>query len=77
MQTLEKATPRRFEWSFDTFYRLEGMGVFGEVRIELIEGDLIEKEEITPRHAVTTSKINATLSGYFFHGLFRFNSKPH
>jgi Uma2 family endonuclease len=68
MQTLEKTGPRRFEWNFETFYKLEGTDVFGDARIELIEGDLIEMEDITPRHAVTTSKVNAALLGYFSHG---------
>ncbi len=65
MQTLEKRARRRFKWSFETFYKLEGTDVFGESRIELIEGELIEQEEISPRHAVTVSKLNATLTKHF------------
>jgi Uma2 family endonuclease len=74
MQTEEQTAPemllepRRFRWNFESFYRLEGTGIFGDARIELIEGELFEMAVITPRHAVTVNKIADTLIRCFQDG---------
>lgn len=76
MQTLEQSAPaeapveaqiapRRFEWDAELFYKLEGAGIFGDARIELIEGEVYEMSPIGPRHAMITAKITATLNRVF------------
>jgi Uma2 family endonuclease len=42
----------RFHWTVDTFYRAVNAGVFDEPkRLELVNGDLWEKEPLNPPHA--------------------------
>ena len=48
----------RFHWTVDTFYRAVDAGIFDEPkRLELIYGDLREKETVNPPHAITTACI--------------------
>lgn len=78
MQTVEKTAPveapsaeavtdgpRRFEWTAELLYQLEGAGLFGEARIELIEGVVYEMSPIGPRHQMTTTKVTDTLRRVF------------
>lgn len=78
MQTLEKTAEiatstgveptierRPIEWSAELLYKLEGAGVFGDTRIELIEGIVYEMSPIGPRHAMVTAKITTTLNRVF------------
>lgn len=68
MQAPEKIAPqqpRRFEWDAEMLLKLDGASIFGEARIELIEGELYEMDSIGPRHAMTTVKIADTLQRYF------------
>ena len=45
----------RYRVTVDDFYRMGAAGVFdGKPRVELIEGDIIYKERISPLHAFTT-----------------------
>lgn len=56
----------RFHWTVDTFYRAVDAGVFDEPkRLELIYGDLREKETVNPPHATTTSRIAQQMRGLF------------
>lgn len=48
----------RYHWTVDTFYRAISVGVFGEPnRLELIRGDIWEKEKGNPPHARVTERI--------------------
>lgn len=48
----------RFHWTVDTFYRAIGAGVFDEPkRLELVNGELWEKEPVNPPHAALTRRI--------------------
>ena len=54
----EKAEKYRFHWTVDTFYRAVDAGVFDEPkRLELVSGDLWEKELMNPPHAVVTDRV--------------------
>lgn len=57
------ASPR-YHWTVDSFYRAIAAGVFDEPkRLELVHGDLWEKEEVNPPHANLTEDIARLLRG--------------
>ncbi|GAB4457555.1 MAG: Uma2 family endonuclease [Armatimonadaceae bacterium] len=50
--------PLRYRWTVDAFYRAVDAGVFEEPRrIEVIRGELWEKEPVNPPHALATERI--------------------
>lgn len=71
-----KDAPRRFEWTAELLYKLDGAGVFGDSRIELIEGEVYEMSPIGPRHAAITAKVTATLNRVFAVGYVTFPQNP-
>jgi Uma2 family endonuclease len=55
---LKPEAERKYHWTVDSFYRAINAGVFDEPkRLELIRGDLWEKEPVNPPHAELTEKI--------------------
>ena len=69
--TLQRPTtqPRmlgRYHWTVDSFYRAIDPGVFDEPkRMELVHGDLWEKEKVNPPHASLTHRIAGLLRKLF------------
>lgn len=52
----------RYRFSIDEFHRMVTAGVFDEDdRVELIEGEVLEKSPIGPEHAVCVDKLNLLL----------------
>lgn len=50
--------PGRYHWTVEAFYRAIAAGVFDEPsRIEVIHGELLEKEKVNPPHATVTVRI--------------------
>jgi Uma2 family endonuclease len=50
--------PSRYHWTVEAFYRAIAAGVFDEPsRIEVIHGDLLEKEKVNPPHANVTEDV--------------------
>ena len=48
----------RYHWTVDAFYRAVSAGVFDEPkRLELVNGELWEKEPVNPPHASLTERI--------------------
>lgn len=72
----QSATPRRFAWDAEMLQKMDAIGIFGDARIELIEGEVIEMSPIGPRHAVTTAKVTATLQRVFAIGYVIFPQNP-
>jgi Uma2 family endonuclease len=61
-----RANNNRFHWTVDTFYRAVDAGVFDEPkRLELVYGDLREKEIVNPPHAATTRRVSRLMQGLF------------
>ncbi len=69
-------TPRRFEWDAEMLQKMDAIGIFGDARIELIEGEVIEMSPIGPRHAVTTTKVTDTLKRVFAIGYLVSSQNP-
>jgi Uma2 family endonuclease len=76
VETQIETKPRRFEWNADLLYKLDGAGIFGDARIELIEGEVIEMSPIGPRHAAVTAKVTTTLVRIFALGYVVFPQNP-
>jgi len=67
----------RFHWTVDTFYRAIAAGVFDEPsRLELIHGDLLEKETVNPPHARVTERIARLFRVRFEPGFWVLEEKP-
>lgn len=50
--------PGRYHWTVEAFYRAISAGVFDEPsRIEVIHGELLEKEKVNPPHANVTEDV--------------------
>ena len=48
----------RYHWTVDAFYRAIGAGVFDDPhRLELVNGELWDREAMNPPHAATTRRI--------------------
>jgi Uma2 family endonuclease len=57
-QKLNQELPSRYHWTVEAFYRAISAGVFDEPkRIEVINGELLEKEKVNPPHATVTIRI--------------------
>lgn len=62
----EQQAPERYHWTVDSFYRAINAGVFDEPkRMELVHGDLWEKEKMNPPHASVTHRIARLLRKLF------------
>lgn len=73
----QSSTPNRFHWTVDTFYRAIDAGVFDEPhRLELIRGDIWEKEPVNPPHASLTRRIARLLRTLLEPGLLVIEEKP-
>lgn len=57
----QSTSPRRFAWDAEMLLKMDSIGIFGDARIELIEGEVIEMSPIGPRHAMITAKITEIL----------------
>lgn len=67
----------RFHWTVDTFYRAVGAGVFDEPkRLELVYGDLREKETVNLPHATTTSRTAERIRRLFQDQFYVREEKP-
>ncbi len=67
----------RFHWTVDTFYRAIDAGVFDEPsRLELIRGDLLEKETVNPPHARVTERIARLFRAQFEPRFWVLEEKP-
>ncbi len=56
----------RYHWTVDRLYRATAAGVFDEPnRLELIDGDLREKEKVNPPHAIATVRTARRLRALF------------
>ena len=64
----QQQAPARYHWTVGSFYRAIDAGVFDEPkRMELVHGDLWEKEKVNPPHASLTHRI-ASLMRKLFEG---------
>lgn len=60
--TVAEATPSPHHWTIDEYHRLGEAGVFDEARVELIEGEILDKSSKGPLHVYTTSALNRVLA---------------
>ena len=54
-----------FKWSAEAYMKASEMGLFGEKRVELIEGEIIEMSPIDLPHWKTTIKVDRRLRSVF------------
>lgn len=67
----------RFYWTVDTFYRAIAAGVFDEPnRLELINGELWDRQVMNPPHAATARRIGRRLRNALEPGLLVMEEKP-
>ncbi|MBC8136168.1 MAG: Uma2 family endonuclease [Fibrella sp.] len=62
--------PTPIRWTRDEYHRLGESGVFGERRVELLEGAIIEMSPVGRRHWVTTNLVAEALEQAFGNGYF-------
>ena len=69
--------PGRYHWTVDTFYRAINAGVFEEPeRLELVRGQIWEKENVKPPHARVTERISRLLRASFEPTFWVLEEKP-
>ena len=69
--------PGRYHWTVDTFYRAMNAGIFDEPnRLELVNGELWEREAMNPPHAATARRIARLLRRMFEPTFLVMEEKP-
>lgn len=51
------APPQPKRWTYDELLRLDDLGLFGERRIELIDGEILEMSPTGSRHAEAVTNV--------------------
>ena len=59
------AEPRTRRWSREEYYRMADLGWFGEQRVELIEGEIIEMPPQNNMHSVAIEMVERALEAAF------------
>jgi len=62
--------PTRNDWTVREYYRLGDLQAFREQRVELIEGVIVEKEQVTPQHAAGQELARRALERVFGPGFW-------
>jgi Uma2 family endonuclease len=57
--------PKRWPWTREAYYRLAEQGFFGQRRVELIDGEIIEMPPMKSPHAMAIGLIDAALGKAF------------
>ena len=59
------ARPQQFRWNREVFYRMDQLGFFGEKRVELIEGEIIEMAPMGSPHITCVMILGRLLQEIF------------
>ena len=54
---VESASPQQFKFTRDAYYQMAALGLFWGKRVELMEGEVIERSPLSPRHVASTDRL--------------------
>jgi Uma2 family endonuclease len=68
MATVCDRTP--FTWTRETYMRAAEVGIFGDLRVELIDGEVLTMSPMGSRHSTTVSRVQGELQAIFSQGFY-------